>query len=63
MQNLYSPTIAFHLQNRVVHKMHLSNNSKSKIGNTIDGLGYDDEVRALIKKITDQQQSTNNTFI
>ena len=45
--------------------MHLSKKSKRKIGNTIGELGYDDKLRALIKKITDtdKQQSTINAFI
>ena len=59
------PPLHFHLQNRVVHKIYLSNKSKRKIGNTIGELEYDDKVSALIKKITDtdKQQSTNNSFI
>jgi len=35
-----------------------------KIENTIGELGYDDKVRALIKKsVIDKQQSANNAFI
>ena len=45
--------------------MHLSNKSRRRIGNTVGELGYNDKIKALIKKITDTHilQSTNNVFI